>query len=175
MVIPFALISIPLVLTRLAFVGSLVSAFVKWIMLRVRKCIKGTKPLRYKHLKRCLYLFLLFWLVCHIAVSSFLAEQHVFKSHRSLNLLDGLYFLFVTYTTIGFGDITGPANSPRFYITWFFVGLALASGLFDSLVSLLRKVHLTSRSDASRCCCNNDDDSESAENERPGYESSTLE
>ena len=151
--IPYALLSMPVVLSYLALVGSLISKFVEWIMMHVHRCIKGDKPLRYKHVKRCIYLFILFWLFSLLAVNSYVYNPLMFQSSGAMRWLDGLYFIFVTYTTVGFGDITGPAYDVSFYTNWFFPGLALASGLIDSIVSLIDSFNFSSRTDGVSCCC----------------------
>ena len=151
--IPYALISIPVVLSHLAFVGSMVSKFIEWIMLRVHKCIKGNKPLRCKALKRCFYLYILLFLISFIMLNTYVHTPNMFESRGAMRWLNGFYFIFVTYTTVGFGDINGPADDHKFYTNWFFIGLAVASGLFDSLVSLINEINFDIHADNAICCC----------------------
>lgn len=166
LVIPYALVAIPITLSFLSYIGINVSQLFTWIMLTVHKCMKGSRPLRHKLIKRCIYLFILFWAACCFTLLDFMFEPKAFRSEGLQRWLDGLYFMFVTYSTIGFGDLTGPANNTQFFKSiWFFFGLAVVSGLFDSLVTLYSNMRLTWTGGSSVCCCLNigEDDTTSSQ------------
>ncbi len=56
--------------------------------------------------------------------------------------LHGIYFHFVTFTRIGFGDIIGPAAVIHFYELDLFFGLSIISGVVDSFVNLTEYVEI---------------------------------
>ena len=153
LVIVYASISMPVALSYLANVGAVVSKFIEWIMLRVHTCVKGDKPLRYKNMKRWLYLFIIFWLVCLVVVLNYVFVTNAFMSTGAKRWLDGFYFMFVTFTTIGFGDVIGPSFDFSFYISWFFLGLASSSALVDSFMSLMDQTKFSLRAENAVCCC----------------------
>ena len=153
LVIVFASISMPVVLSYLAQVGAMISKFIEWIMLRVHKCVKGNKPLRYKQIKRWFYLFIIFWMVCFFVVLNYVFVATAFMSTGAKRWLDGFYFMFVTFTTVGFGDVIGPSYDLNFYVSWFFIGLASSSALVDSLISLMDQTNFSLRAENAICYC----------------------
>ena len=171
LLIPYALLTIPMMLTYLAFIGSMVSKWAEEVMFLVHRCIKGDKPLRYKLLKRSLYLFLAFWIVSVIAMANYGTAPTAFESTGAMRWLDGFYFMLVTFTTIGFGDLTGPADDIGFFTWYFAVGLAVISGFMDSMVSLTDRVKFSLRG-GKRCFCihyvADDDEIEPKDDTLPG-------
>ena len=157
LVIPYALVTIPLMLSFLAFVGSLISKWADAALLLVHKCTKSKKPLRYKEVKRCFCLFITFWVVSMIVMSGYIGIPNAFKSTGAMRWLDGMYFLFVTFSTIGFGDMSGPAQDPSFFMWNFAVGLAAMSGFTDSFISLISSIEFTSRHGTRHYCVRCDD------------------
>lgn len=47
-----------------------------------------------------------FFIVMHICVCSICGIQHLERIGKKLNLFDSLYFCIVTFSTVGFGDVT---------------------------------------------------------------------
>lgn len=158
LLIPYALITIPLMLSFLAYVGSLVSRWTEAAMQCVHKLVKGEKPLHYKPLKRCFYLFLAFWIVSLILLLDYVFKPEMFESQGSARWLDGFYFMFVTFTTIGFGDITGPANDVKFFMLTFVFGLVMISGFLDSFMSLSGRIEFSLTGNSGCCCLHYTDD-----------------
>ena len=152
LLIPYALVTIPLMMWFLKFVGSLISKWAESTILLFHRCIKGDKPMRHKLLKRCMYTFLTFWVLCVIVMAENIAGPTSFKSTGAMRWLDGFYFLLVTFSTVGFGDITGPAQNPAFFMWNFVVGLAAASGFTDSFLSLIDRVEFASKQHCPYCC-----------------------
>ena len=152
LVIPYALVTIPLMMWFLRFVGSLISKWAESTMLLVHRCIKGDKPMRHKLLKRCMYTFITFWILCVIVMGQNISAQTSFKSTGAMRWLDGFYFLLVTFSTVGFGDITGPAQNPVFFLWNFVAGLAAVSGFTDSFLSLIDRIEFTSKQHCPYCC-----------------------
>lgn len=161
LVIPYALITIPLMLSYLALVGSIVSSWVECAMRLVHRCIKGDKPQRYAHLKRCTCLFIAFWILGAVILSSYISGSYYFSSQGALKWLDGFYFVFITFTTIGFGDITGPANDVGFFTWRFAVGLAIISGFIDTFMAASERLNFSFRRRTNFCCIHYKEDDES--------------
>ncbi len=163
LVIPYALFGIPMVLAYLASIGSIVSKWTTSIMMRMHKLIKGNKPLKYKSLKHCLYMYIAMWVITVLAVLDFVFIPNMLKSW-----LDGLYFYFVTFTTIGFGDIVGPATDVSFYGVKLFFGLSIISGVVDSFLKLIEHVEIdvTCKSCSCRYTEEDNQDDANVENEQ---------
>ncbi|KAM6935779.1 potassium channel subfamily K member 5-like [Lycodopsis pacificus] len=92
----------------------------------------------------CTALFLLWGLVVHLVIPPF-----VFMSVEGWSYLDGLYFSFITLTTVGFGDYVAGVNPntdyPRLYRVfaelWIYMGLAWLSLFFSWNVHMVVKAH----------------------------------
>ena len=160
--IPYALIGIPMMLAYLSYIGSVLSDWTDQVMRCIHKIVKGNRPLKYKRLKHCFYLFIGMWLVIVCALLEFVFSP-------TLSWLDGLYFYFVTFTTIGFGDIVEPASAIQFYLIKLFLGLSIASGVVDSLLDLRHWIGWGSHGGTQKClCCHYIEETEdNAEDESP--------
>ena len=80
-----------------------------------------------------LSLFILF--ICYLHVSFFFKDRAGFD----LNYVDNIYFWFVTFTTIGFGDITYDVSDWEYSLMVYrLFGLALLAGIIDSIVVWLK-------------------------------------
>ncbi|KAJ4931309.1 hypothetical protein JOQ06_025606 [Pogonophryne albipinna] len=92
----------------------------------------------------CTALFLLWGLVVHLVIPPF-----VFMSIEGWSYLEGLYFSFITLTTVGFGDYVAGVNPnieyPRLYRVfaelWIYMGLAWLSLFFSWNVHMVVKAH----------------------------------
>ena len=143
LVIPYALVTIPLMLTLLASFGTIASSWAEGIMLLVHRITRGNKPLRYRLIKRCFYLYIVVWIASAFFYSVAASSPYV---------LDTFYFIQVTFSTIGFGDIEGPANKIDFYVYWLIFGLAAFSGFADSVLAAAPRVKFgVKRGNASFC------------------------
>ena len=81
-----------------------------------------------------LSLFVLF--TCYLHVSFFLDKQADFD----LNYVDNIYFWFVTFSTIGFGDITYELSDWEYLLMVYrLFGLTLLAGIIDSIVVWLKE------------------------------------
>ena len=149
LVIPYALITMPLMLSLLAYVGALVSEWIEKLMHCVHRIVNGSKPLRYKLIIQFpLLLIILF--VTMLSLYTDLATEFKLDGIKPLSLLDGLYFTFVTFTTIGYGDMPEFANGVTFYSFHLIVGLSAVSGLSTILIALAEKFRCRT---GSICCC----------------------
>ncbi|XP_029308416.1 potassium channel subfamily K member 5-like isoform X2 [Cottoperca gobio] len=92
----------------------------------------------------CTALFLLWGLLVHLVIPPF-----VFMSMEGWSYLDGLYFSFITLTTVGFGDYVAGVNPniqyPRLYRVfaelWIYMGLAWLSLFFSWNVHMVVEAH----------------------------------
>ncbi|CAL8286679.1 unnamed protein product [Merluccius merluccius] len=92
----------------------------------------------------CTALFLLWGLVVHLVIPPF-----VFMSLEGWSYLEGIYFSFITLTTVGFGDYVAGVNPnmdyPRLYRVcaeiWIYMGLAWLSLFFSWNVHMVVKAH----------------------------------
>uniref|UniRef100_A0A8C6SG09 Potassium channel, subfamily K, member 5b n=1 Tax=Neogobius melanostomus TaxID=47308 RepID=A0A8C6SG09_9GOBI len=92
----------------------------------------------------CTACFLLWGLIVHLLIPPF-----VFMSLEEWSYLEGLYFSFITLTTVGFGDYVAGVNPniqyPRLYRVfaevWIYMGLAWLSLFFSWNVHMVVKAH----------------------------------
>ncbi|KAF7704669.1 potassium channel subfamily K member 5a [Silurus meridionalis] len=92
----------------------------------------------------CTAIFLLWGVLIHLVIPPF-----VFMSQEGWTYIEGLYFSFVTLTTIGFGDLVAGvdpnANYPtlyRYFVeVWIYLGLAWLSLFFNWKVRMVIEAH----------------------------------
>ncbi|XP_028327065.1 potassium channel subfamily K member 5-like [Gouania willdenowi] len=92
----------------------------------------------------CTALFLLWGLFVHLVIPPF-----VFMSVEGWSYLEGIYFSFITLTTVGFGDYVAGVNPnidyPRLYRIvaelWIYMGLAWLSLFFSWNVNMVVEAH----------------------------------
>ena len=131
LVIVYALITIPMMLSFLGFIGSIISGYAECLMKCIHKMLKGDRPLRYKYIKKTFYFFIFMILYTYIPIPGFVHDVTVVDSY-----LNAFYFFFVTFTTVGYGDIVAPAEDVSFYATNLGFGLAAVSAVIDSILEL---------------------------------------
>ncbi|KAM4625454.1 potassium channel subfamily K member 5a [Polymixia lowei] len=92
----------------------------------------------------CTAIFLLWGVLIHLVLPPF-----VFMSQEEWTYVEGLYFSFVTLTTIGFGDLVAGVNPNFEYPTlyryfvevWIYLGLAWLSLFFNWKVRMVIEAH----------------------------------
>ncbi|XP_061699160.1 potassium channel subfamily K member 5a isoform X2 [Syngnathoides biaculeatus] len=92
----------------------------------------------------CTAIFLLWGLLIHLVLPPF-----VFMSQEGWTYVEGLYFSFVTLTTIGFGDLVAGVEPKKDYPTlyryfvevWIYLGLAWLSLFFNWKVRMVIEAH----------------------------------
>ncbi|XP_026148927.1 potassium channel subfamily K member 5-like isoform X1 [Mastacembelus armatus] len=107
----------------------------------------------------CTALFLLWGLLVHLVLPPF-----VFRHLEGWTYLEGIYFSFITLTTVGFGDYVAGVNPnieyPRLYRVfaelWIYMGLAWLSLFFSWNVHMVVEAHkvLKKRRHRHRHICN---------------------
>ena len=102
----------------------------------------GADPLVLKHRKRHLLLavVVLYW-----------AGNAVFYSYEEgWSMVDSLYFVFITYTTIGLGDIVPEPNRMYVWSIEVIVGLALFAALIQAETEAVEEAEQVLEVDAER-------------------------
>ncbi|XP_034381597.1 potassium channel subfamily K member 5a [Cyclopterus lumpus] len=92
----------------------------------------------------CTAIFLLWGVLVHLVLPPF-----VFMSQEGWTYIEGLYFSFVTLTTIGFGDLVAGVEPNKEYPTlyryfvevWIYLGLAWLSLFFNWKVRMVIEAH----------------------------------
>uniref|UniRef100_A0A3Q3EQ19 Potassium channel, subfamily K, member 5a n=1 Tax=Kryptolebias marmoratus TaxID=37003 RepID=A0A3Q3EQ19_KRYMA len=92
----------------------------------------------------CTAIFLLWGVLIHLVLPPF-----VFMSQEGWSYIEGLYFSFVTLTTIGFGDLVAGVDPNTEYPTlyryfvevWIYLGLAWLSLFFNWKVRMVIEAH----------------------------------
>lgn len=55
-------------------------------------------------------------IIIHICICSICGIQHLERIGKKLNLFDSLYFCIVTFSTVGFGDVTPETWSSKLFV-----------------------------------------------------------
>lgn len=136
----YGLCGIPLCLVWISELGSFFGDRAKRLsQVMIRKGISVKKVQL-----TCTVLFLLWGLIVHLVIPPF-----IFMSLEGWSYLEGLYFSFITLTTVGFGDYVAGVNPnmdyPRLYRVfaelWIYMGLAWLSLFFSWNVHMVVKAH----------------------------------
>lgn len=136
----YGLFGIPLCLVWISELGSFFGDRAKRLsQVLIRKGI-SVKKVQFI----CTALFLLWGLMVHLVIPPF-----VFMSLEDWNYLEGIYFSFITLTTVGFGDYVAGVNPnkdyPRLYRVcaeiWIYMGLAWLSLFFSWNVHMVLEAH----------------------------------
>ncbi|KAM4601060.1 potassium channel subfamily K member 5-like [Polymixia lowei] len=136
----YGLCGIPLCLVWISELGSFFGDRAKRLsQVLIRKGI-AVKKVQFT----CTAIFLLWGLVVHLVIPPF-----VFMSLEGWSYLEGLYFSFITLTTVGFGDYVAGVNPnieyPRLYRVfaevWIYMGLAWLSLFFSWNVHMVVEAH----------------------------------
>ncbi|XP_040021538.1 potassium channel subfamily K member 5 isoform X2 [Gasterosteus aculeatus] len=136
----YGLCGIPLCLVWISELGSFFGDRAKRLsQVLIRKGV-SVKKVQFT----CTALFLLYGLLVHLLIPPF-----VFMSMEGWSYVEGLYFSFITLTTVGFGDFVAGVNPnmdyPRLYRVfaelWIYMGLAWLSLFFSWNVHMVVEAH----------------------------------
>ncbi|XP_062322674.1 potassium channel subfamily K member 5-like [Osmerus eperlanus] len=136
----YGLFGIPLCLTWISELGSFFGNRAKrlsQVLIRKGQSVKMVQI-------TCTMVFLLWGLLFHLVLPPL-----VFRNFEGWTYLEGLYFSFITLTTVGFGDYVAGVNPsidyPRLYRVgvelWMYMGLAWLSLFFSWNVHMVVEVH----------------------------------
>lgn len=152
LLIPYALLTIPIMASFLSYTGSILVGWTESLMVFIHRRFKKHQPLKYKSIKETFYLFILMLLIIFLAIIN-VSGYSFFSSY-----LDALYFFVVTFTTIGYGDITDPADTEEFYGVELMFGLSVVSSLVDAFLGLAAKFELRCGRRQNCLCCTYSED-----------------
>lgn len=136
----YGLCGIPLCLVWISRLGSFFGDRAKRLSgILIRKGV-SVKKVQFT----CTAIFLLWGLLVHLVIPPF-----VFMSMEGWSYLEGIYFSFITLTTVGFGDYVAGVNPnveyPRLYRVfselWIYMGLAWLSLFFSWKVNMVVEAH----------------------------------
>ncbi|XP_040900311.1 potassium channel subfamily K member 5b [Toxotes jaculatrix] len=136
----YGLCGIPLCLVWISELGSFFGDRAKRLsQVLIRKGV-SVKKVQFA----CTAVFLLWGLLVHLVIPPF-----VFMSMEGWSYLEGIYFSFITLTTVGFGDYVAGVNPsieyPRLYGVfvelWIYMGLAWLSLFFSWNVHMVVEAH----------------------------------
>ncbi|TSM77403.1 Potassium channel subfamily K member 5 [Bagarius yarrelli] len=136
----FGLFGVPLCLTWISELGKFFGGRAKHLGEYLTKRGISLRKAQFT----CTAVFLIWGVLLHLVIPPF-----VFMSQEGWTYIEGLYFSFVTLTTIGFGDlVTGVdpnANYPtlyRYFVeVWIYLGLAWLSLFFNWKVRMVIEAH----------------------------------
>uniref|UniRef100_A0A096M5Q9 Potassium channel, subfamily K, member 5b n=2 Tax=Poecilia formosa TaxID=48698 RepID=A0A096M5Q9_POEFO len=137
----YGLCGIPLCLVWISTLGSFFGDRAKRLSgILIEKGLTSEKKVQLT----CTALFLLWGLLVHLVIPPL-----VFMSVEGWSYLEGIYFSFITLTTVGFGDYVAGVNPdieyPKLYRIiaelWMYMGLAWLSLFFSWNVHMVVKAH----------------------------------
>ena len=134
-------------LSFLGFIGSIISGYAEGLMNCVHKMLKGDTPIRYKYIKKIFYFFIFMIFYTYVPIPGLMGDVTILDSY-----LNAFYFFFVTFTTVGYGDIVAPAEQIGFYTNNLGFGLAAVSAVIDSILELRNKLNFGCKG-TNNCCC----------------------
>ena len=119
------------------YLGKILTDGISAALHLVNRLCKKTNVLKYKDVLTFLILFMLLWLWIILG-----AVEAANAHYINISYIDAIYFYFVTYSTIGYGDIVSPfwTTDQRFGSFRIYFGLAMLSGVVESLLVLLKQM-----------------------------------
>lgn len=136
----YGLFGVPLCLTWISELGKFFGGRAKHIGQYLTKKGFSLRKAQFT----CTAIFLLWGVLVHLVLPPF-----VFMSQEGWTYIEGLYFSFVTLTTIGFGDLVAGVEPNKVYPTlyryfvevWIYLGLAWLSLFFNWKVRMVIEAH----------------------------------
>lgn len=123
----YALFGIPLFLVVLKDGGEIINKHITKAVIKVEKNLFRTEqPQNVKGKVLCVFAFAM--VLCILALA---ARVYTFPNYGNPTYIDALYVLFITFTTVGFGDITFEGTNRSIPIA--LLGLTLMSTIIDAI------------------------------------------
>ena len=88
-----------------------------------------------------------------ISLHTDLSIEFQLSGKRTVGIVDGLYFAFFSFTTIGYGDPFGLASLSSFYGYSLLFGLAAVSGLSNTFLATVDRLKVQCTANSLCCCC----------------------
>eukprot|EP00111_Clytia_hemisphaerica_P003038 TCONS_00008633-protein len=130
----FSLFGIPLVVSVLTACGGIIKAINKRFFKFLNRCCFKEKPVISESLMTTISIFILF--IGYVAIGCLLCA-----GLNNLTLFESIYFWIVTFSTVGFGDITTPLTVQVDWaiplMAYRIFGLAMLAGVIDSLIEYI--------------------------------------
>ena len=133
-------------LLLLAFIGRGVTNFVRF-------CLKSTIRIDFQKTENRIALEVrLFVIMCSVSILWLLISASSLISAEGWNFVDSIYFSFVTFSTIGYGDVfPSKWSTQAFYFPInTYIGLSVVAANIDCSVSFFREIYERCRG---KCCC----------------------
>ena len=104
-------------------------------------------------IKTTVILFIILWLLLLTGIINL-----KYYGLKDISFIDSIYFYFVTYSTIGYGDITSPimATDIGYAGISLLIGLSILSALIELCLDLLKRPQRqgeTNKRNTRQCCC----------------------
>ena len=123
----YALFGIPLFLVVLKDGGEIINKHITKAVIKVEKNLFRTEqPQNVKGKVLCVFAFAM--VLCILALA---ARVYTFPNYGNPTYIDALYVLFITFTTVGFGDITFEGTNRSIPIA--LLGLTLMSTIINAI------------------------------------------
>ena len=123
----YALFGIPLFLVVLKDGGEMINKHITKAVIKVEKTLFRTEqPQNVKGKVLCVFAFAM--VLCILALA---AKVYTFPNYGNPTYIDALYVLFITFTTVGFGDITFEGTNRS--IPMALLGLTLMSTIINAI------------------------------------------
>ena len=146
MSILYALLGIPFFLLVLKGIGELINHIITKAIISFEKKLLGREqPQNIKEKALCVFAVAMVVLILLIA-----AKIYAFPKYGNPTYIDSLYVIFITFTTVGFGDITFVDSSVNVPVT--LLGLTLVSTTINAISVWLEN---SGEQETNRCmnCC----------------------
>ncbi|XP_066302733.1 potassium channel subfamily K member 2-like [Branchiostoma lanceolatum] len=139
-VIFYALLGIPLTAAFLSGLAGVMGNMVRRVTNAIQKCHKKCPPARASYLAWALCLF--------VGIGVFFVLPALVVHHvENWSFVDSVYFMFVSLSTIGFGDFVAGIEKKKYWEgyrilmkVWIVVGLAFLATIFDIISQAIKKV-----------------------------------
>lgn len=133
------MVGIPLTLLAIANLGRFLASAVNSLYRRIKRSfVKSTSGRNDDYQDKSLPTFLLLGLFAiYLCLGGFIVQSWDDKK----TFLDGVYFSFISLTSIGFGDIVPPETHLSLTLLYVGFGLTLSTMAVDILADYLRKLH----------------------------------
>ncbi|XP_078611435.1 uncharacterized protein LOC144881678 [Branchiostoma floridae x Branchiostoma japonicum] len=138
--IAYALVSIPLTLFMLAGIGGKLGNANRWVENRVKRVIRRPYLIR--------VFMVLFIIIFGLGLFCFV-PAYIIMYVEKWSYLDALYYVFITLSTVGFGDMVVAQNPVKEHwaydilykvavLCWIVVGLSFLATVFDLIAEAMR-------------------------------------
>ena len=116
----FAMISIPITTASVVFCGRFITAAIKYFIISFE-----SRVLKHDKITKCQRKIMCIELLLNLTVTLLLSLLDNKTSMQNYSFFDSFYFIFITISTIGFGDIT---NNIEYYSSKGWLNVVVGTG-----------------------------------------------